>query len=172
MDMKAKVAIGVTVLVLTVTGYITFSSIVEKRDLKGSIAMADDFLKGLYVPGSDISAVYDHFLSEGFKALQTKGTVAEIRDGASAVVGNYLSHSGAKDVTNALAPGAPNNIHLISFDVAYENEPEGRMIVTMIKEKGKWWVRGFNINSPKLTEAEMSQRIIGQAPMTTQNETR
>jgi len=169
MGIKTKVMIGLAILVLTTVGYATFSVISEKRDREEATQVADSFTKWLHGPEDDISHAYG-LISEGFRALQSKNTVVRMRDVAIGVVGNYLGHSGAKDVTNALAPDAPQNIRLISFDVAYDNDPEGRIIVTMIKERGKWRVHGFNINSPKLTEAEMNQRIVDQTPAAAQNE--
>ncbi len=128
-------------------------SVNSSKDAEEAKTAAGKFLTLLYQSNENINAAYA-LTSNAYQAVTNAGMTRRLRDVAGGVVGNYESHEQGTDVTRLLAPKAPSNVKIIRFNVVYQNEPEGQMLVTMTKENGAWKVMGFNINSPKIAESQ------------------
>lgn len=123
------------------------------QDTEQAKAVAGKFITLLYQSDENISSAYA-LTSKNYQAVANQGMTRRLRNVAGEVVGNYIRHDEGNDVTRLLASNAPSTGRIIRFNVAYQDDPDGQILVTMTKENGAWKVMGFNINSPKLTEKQ------------------
>ena len=128
-------------------------SVQNPKDTERAMAVASEFITLLYQSNDNVSRAFA-LTSNNYQVVSNEGMTRTLRDVAGEIVGNYQRHDQGTDVTRLLAPDAPSNGRVIRFNVAYENDPEGQLLVTMIKEGGVWKVMGFNINSPKIAESQ------------------
>ena len=121
----------------------------HQKDTDQAIDVATKFVGQLYQSKEDIDSAYA-LTSKQFQVVANKGMTRQLRDVAGEVVGDYLSNDRGADVTSVLAPKAPANGRIIRINVVYREDPDGQILVSMIKEDKAWKVMGFNINSPKI----------------------
>ena len=139
-------------------------SVNNSKDTEQARAVASRFVTLLYQSKTTASSAYA-LTAKNYQAVANEGITRRLRDVAGQIVGNYVSHDKGNDVTQLLAPTAPSTGRVIRFNVVYQNDSDGQILVTMTKENGMWKVMGFNINSPKLTESQakgMLQAPVGQ----------
>ena len=167
MSMKMKVVIGIGALCLGIVLSLFITTSLDRQGAEQSTAVADQFINLLYSPVRPQPSAYG-LVSDGFRAVQSENVTLKMRDSVEKLIGKYVSHGKGADVTKVLAPntalGEP--IKIIKFDIVYENDPDGSILVTMIHERGKWKVLGFNISSPLITEAQMTGSLPKPAPAT------
>ncbi|MBN1689028.1 MAG: hypothetical protein JW893_08015 [Candidatus Omnitrophica bacterium] len=156
LTMQVKVLIGVLLILAGVgTAYYVRTHMGEKETLR-SLQTAEAFVRAFF-RGEDIREAYD-MVSDAYQAVQSEEMTLKIRKATVRIVGPYQSYGKPANVTKLIDPRAPGHFRIFKFPLNFEND-QGTLLLSMIQQKGKWRVQGFNINSPLITERQLDRNF-------------